>query len=158
MTQLSEHFSVAEFSTDSPKAKELGIDNSIPQELAQDALKTALMAERVRAQLSEEAGHDVPMKINSAYRSLLLNRAIGSKDTSDHLKMLAIDFVAPAFGTPLEVARALVPHMDAIGIGQVIYERGWCHISRRSPDKAVNKIITLAANGKDFLVGLPEVA
>jgi hypothetical protein len=48
------------------------------------------------------------MLISSGYRCLALNRAIGSSDTSDHIKAMAADFRAPAFGSPLEVSKALL--------------------------------------------------
>jgi zinc D-Ala-D-Ala carboxypeptidase len=68
--------------------------------------------------------------------------------SSDHLRAMAADFKAPAFGTPLEVCRALEPHLDELGIGQLIHEFGtWVHASTRRPDREVNRILTISHAG-----------
>ena len=41
---------------------------------------------------------------------------------SDHLKAKAIDFRSPAFGTVFEIAKALEPQINYLGIGQLINE------------------------------------
>jgi zinc D-Ala-D-Ala carboxypeptidase len=67
---------------------------------------------------------------------------------SDHLRAMAADFKAPAFGTPLEVCRALAPHLDDLGIGQLIHEFGtWVHVSTRRPEREVNRTLTISHAG-----------
>jgi hypothetical protein len=145
--QLSKHFSLAEF-TASDKARDLGIDNSLPAELLEAAIETAAMHERIRAYLSTLAGHPVPIIVTSGYRCLALNRAIGSKDTSDHPRMLAVDWKAPAFGTPYRVCKALAPEAASLGIGQLIHEFGaWIHTSRGTPARPANRVITISNAG-----------
>jgi zinc D-Ala-D-Ala carboxypeptidase len=144
--KLSAHFSLAEF-TDSDTARRLGIDNSLPDELLGEAMNTAAMMERIRLFLSERSGRDIGLLPSSGYRSLALNRAIGSKDSSDHVKMMAVDFRAPAFGTPFDVCQALVPVVDALHIGQLIFEHTWIHVSTRQPDKQLNRILTVQGGG-----------
>jgi uncharacterized protein YcbK (DUF882 family) len=150
---LSPHFTLREF-TDSDTAERRRIDNSLPEHLLPVAISTARMAERIRHHLSFLKKSDVRMQITSGYRSPSLNEIIGSKPTSDHIKMLALDFKAPDFGTPLDICRALVPVMDELGIGQLIHEHTWVHVSARSPDNSINKVIT--ANGRGFVPGIRE--
>lgn len=143
---LSEHFSLQEF-TASDTAERRGLNNALPTELIGAARVTAEMMEKIRAHLG-----GVPIHITSGYRCPELNRAVGSSGTSDHLKAAACDFKAPAFGTPLDICKALVPHMSVLGIGQIIYEFTWVHVSTRMPEKAVNRILTV--NGKDYVPGI----
>lgn len=148
--QLSEHVSLAEF-TASATATARGIDNSLPDELLPAARETAAMMEAIRAELSRRLGRPVPILISSGYRSQALNAAVGSKPGSDHRKALAVDWTAPAFGTPIQICRVLAPLVGVLGIGQLIYEcpRGtpWIHVSRRRPEKLVNRVITIDATG-----------
>ena len=82
------------------------------------------------ADLAEQLG-GLPIIVSSGYRSLALNRAIGSKDTSQHVTGEAADFVAPSYGPPRVVMDRIV---DAgIDYDQCILEfasrGGWVHIS-----------------------------
>lgn len=151
--QLSGHFSLSEF-VESATASRLGINNDLPIALTQAAKNTAQMMERVREALSSGSAIQVPISITSAYRCQALNRALKSSDSSDHIKMLAVDFKAPQFGSPLDVCRTLVPLMDYLGIGQLIYEFSWVHISSRAPDKQINRILTVQGNG--YAAGILE--
>lgn len=147
MNQLSTHFNVKEF-TDSDTALRLNIDNSLPIDLWKNAVTTAEMLERIREHLCS------PIIITSGYRCIPLNRAIGSKDTSDHTKALAADFKAPKAGSPLYIAQQLAPLVDMLNIGQLIYEHTWLHVSTRVPDKIINRILTV--RGNDYVVGIKE--
>jgi zinc D-Ala-D-Ala carboxypeptidase len=144
---LSQNFTLAEF-THSDTALRLGIDNSLPDELLATARATALMLEAVRHHLSYLARREVPIHITSGYRSLTLNQRIGSSSSSDHVRALAADIKAPAFGTPLEICRALEPVREQLGIGQLIHEYGaWVHISTRKPLAHVNQVLTIDEDG-----------
>lgn len=156
---LTPHFTLAEF-TASTTAAAKGIDNTLPPELMPNALATAELLERIRAELSTRAGYTVPIKLSSGYRSPALNMAVGSKSTSDHPRAQAADFTAPSFGTPAQVCRALAPLVSVLGIGQLIYEcpsadRRWVHVSTRLPSKLVNRVITISAAGD--MLGIQEV-
>lgn len=144
------HFSIEEF-TASKTAAAQGIDNSLPVQLLDNARQTLAMLERIRAHLSYIAQTDVPILIQSGYRSLPLNAAVGGAARSDHVQALAADWVAPTFGTAAEVAAALAPVVDDLGIGQLINEypgpRGWVHTSSRVPDNLNNRIITINRTG-----------
>ena len=147
---LTAHFTLEEF-TASETATRRGIDNTLPAALQQTAVDTCEMMERIRTQLARLAGRDIPIVVTSGYRSPALNAAIGSAPGSDHPRAMAVDFKAPAFGTPFEVARALVPMVSEIGIGQLIHEFGsWVHVSTRRPAKEVNRVITISGRGTEF--------
>lgn len=150
---LTLHFTLAEF-TRSAKAQELGLDNTPTAAAKANLARTAQMLERVRAHLG------APITITSGYRGPVLNKAVGGATSSDHLQGLAADVVVPKFGTPYEVAKALAPHVDALGIGQVIYEilghKRWVHLSARVPDKNVNRVITIVV-GQGTKLGIQRV-
>lgn len=145
---MTPHFSLAEF-TQSDTAARLGIDNSLPSELTDNALKTCEMLERIRFHLN------APVIISSGYRCKALNQAIGSKPTSDHTLALAADIKAPKAGNPAKIAKDLASVIDVMGIGQLILEfhtpsvpgSGWVHVSVARPDKAINRIITIDKSG-----------
>ena len=144
------HFSLADF-TRSDIAAARGIDNTMPDSLRPAAQMTLEMGERIRAHLSALAGHDVPILVSSGYRCPRLNYAarnphaadLGEDATGDHPKASAMDFTAPAYGTPLEVAKALALCVDALQIGQLIYEGTWVHASWRMPLRLVNRVLTI---------------
>jgi len=147
---LSTHFTLEEF-TASDTAARLGLDNSVPPELMPNAIATAAMMERIRDALGGK-----PIIVTSGHRAPAVNKAVGSGPGSDHPKAMAIDFKCPAFGTPYEVCQHLAPLVSVLGIGQLIHEFGrWVHVSTRTPDKLLNRIITISAAGTE--VGIHRV-
>ena len=146
---MTPHFSLQEF-TASDTAARLGIDNDLPIELRENALKTLEMMERIRFHI------DAPITITSGYRCKALNQAINSKPGSDHTLALACDFKAPRAGTPAEIAKSLASVISIVGIGQLILEFGtWVHVSTRIPDKIINRIITIDNNGTRAGIWIP---
>jgi len=145
--RLSPHFTLAEF-THSDTALRLGIDNSLPPQLTNTALETAHMMERIRAYLWERLRKEVPIEVTSGYRCAALNAAIGGAAQSDHMRMMAVDFRAPVFGSPQQVCLVIAPAVYSLQIGQLILEYdSWVHVSLAVPDKPQNRIITRTANG-----------
>jgi zinc D-Ala-D-Ala carboxypeptidase len=121
--RLSTHFTLAEF-TISQTASRLGIDNAPTQEALENLKRTAQGLEGVRILLG------CPIIISSGYRCLSLNRAIGSKDTSQHVTGEAVDFEAPAYGPPSVVMSRLFD--SGLDYDQCILEYppdGWIHMS-----------------------------
>lgn len=119
---LSPHFTLDEFCT-SQTAARLGISNDPPLEVVANLKRTAQGLERVRAVLNNNAIH-----INSGYRSLKVNAAVGSKATSQHVTGEAADFICPTWGTPDKIMWAIVD--SAIDYDQLILEfDSWVHIS-----------------------------
>lgn len=152
MTPLTPHFSLEEF-TRSDYAKANGIDNALPINYLETMQSTAQLMERIRTLLSTIAGKDIPITVTSGWRSPALDLAIRKRNrTGDHSKAMACDFVAPAYGTPYQIAKTLSTAVVTLGIGQLIYERPakgreWVHVSIRSPEKPVNKVITITPDG-----------
>jgi uncharacterized protein YcbK (DUF882 family) len=147
--KITEHFSLAEFER-SQAASRAGISNRVPTELLPNARRTLEMMQRIRDYLSTLAGRDVPIHLTSGYRCLVVNRMIGSRDTSDHVQALSCDWEAPSFGEPDVIAAVLAPQVGALGIGQLILEYppdGWVHTSAKLPAKAVDRVITITRDG-----------
>lgn len=150
-TYLSTHFTLEE-ATRSDTALRLGIDNSHPtQQVIETARGTAARMERVRVALG------APIEVTSWIRCLQLNRALKSKDTSQHIKGEAVDFRAPAYGSPLRVCRTLVVLRGTIDFDQLILEHTWIHISWSSlPNaKQCGQVLSLLATG-GYAVGLTD--
>jgi hypothetical protein len=138
---LSEHFSLPEFVA-SQEATRLCIYNRpTDPEVISNLHKLAALMELVRSALD-----DRPIIITSGYRSLKLNRTLGSHDTSQHITGQACDFICPTFGTPLDVCRAIIDHQLDIRYDQLIVEyRAWVHIST-APDARL-MVMTIDHNG-----------
>jgi hypothetical protein len=142
---LTANFTLEEL-THSAKAVQLRLDNTPSPAIIAELQLTAHMLQKIRAFLSELRGRDTPMFDISGYRSLPVNRAVGSADTSDHINGWAADFKSVGL-TPYEVCQALLPKLDEFGIGQIINEMTWVHVSRGRPTRAVNRILTIDAHG-----------
>jgi hypothetical protein len=139
---ISEHFTLKELSF-SEAAARLGLDNTPGRIVVANLALVAAAMEKIRTLLG-----DRPIAVHSGYRSAEVNRAVGGVVTSAHCHGLACDFVCPAFGTPAEVALAILK--SDIEYDQLILEYGWVHVglvqegllSRR---EALTKRSTLAA-------------
>lgn len=142
--KLSPHFSLTEL-TRSSTAAALGLDNTPAPEVMPRLIRTAEMLERIRTALG------VPVTVTSGYRAPAVNRAVGGVTSSDHAQGHAADIIAPGFGTPYQIAKKLAPLIDAMGIGQLIFEhvagKTWVHVSTRMPEKISNRVITIGNSG-----------
>lgn len=118
---LSDHFSLDEF-TASQTATRNGIKNTPSETVVENLRMLAALLEQVRTILGDRSIH-----ISSGFRSLALNRHIGSSDSSAHVRGYAADFTCPAFGTPIEVAKKIAE--SNLKFDQLIYEGTWIHIS-----------------------------
>ena len=162
--RLTENFRLYEFLR-SDTAERLKIDNT-----PDDTILVALQALAERLEAVQSALSEKRMDISSGYRCPLLNAAVGSRPTSDHVKGLAADFTAPGFGTPADVCHRLVS--SDIPFKQLILEgpgrrpdgtlRIWVHISfdlqaelqRRT---AKREVLTIGRGGA-VLVGIRDDA
>ena len=118
---LSEHFSLDEF-TASQTATRQGIKNTPSATVVENLRMLATLLEQIRTLLGSHSIH-----ISSGFRSLALNRHIGSNDTSAHVRGYAADFTCPAFGKPIEVAKKIAE--SNLKFDQLIYEGTWIHLS-----------------------------
>lgn len=142
---ISQYFSDAEATI----TQHRGIDNTPDESTWAQIFNTAQKMDTVRRFLG------VSVIVSSWFRCLKLNRTIGSKDTSQHVKGQAVDFIAPRFGTPLQIVQALAANADLIGFDQLILEHTWVHISfvsdtSRNPRK---QVLTLLAS-KKYALGI----
>lgn len=160
---LTEHFSLGEL-CESDTATRLGIDNTPPADVINNLRRLAEdVLEPLRASLREAAGKPVAIFINSGYRCEALERVLCRKDFTawcvrhsvmadeagwatyfkrkGHPQGNCADLRAPAFGTPLEIARHVAsrPHlMD--NIDQIIMEGTWVHIA--TADEPRHQVMT----------------
>lgn len=126
-SMLTDHFSWEE----AVITQHRNIQNTITdQNVYAQIPRTAVRMEKVRALLG------CPIVINSWYRSAELNAAIGGVKNSDHLTGCAVDFIAPQFGTPAQVALTIQENKELIGFKQLILEHSWVHISFPIPGVA----------------------
>ena len=133
-TILTKHFTLEEFSHSST-AKARGIDNTVPKQLV-PALRN--LCERVLEPLRERVKE--PVIISSGYRCPALNKAVGGKNTSQHMKGEACDIYMED-KTKLRKWFAILLDGD---FDQLIFERNrrtdrcWIHVSCK-PDTSLNR-------------------
>lgn len=138
--KLTPHFSLEEMIV-SQEAARLGIDNSLPEHLFLNVIKTCNALEKIRLLL------DAPITVSSGYRCHALNKAIGGAPASHHMIGLACDFIAPSFGTPLDVCNKI--RESDIQYDQLIHEFGrWVHIGLDDNPRRQDLTATKDQDGK----------
>jgi zinc D-Ala-D-Ala carboxypeptidase len=122
MENVSKHITYLE-ATQSPTATKLGINNS-PNKAQLEAMK--LVAEKCFEPLRVWYGK--PIKVNSFFRSDLLNRAVKGSLTSQHKKGEAIDLDA---GSKEENKKLFEWIKDNLVFDQLLneYNYSWVHVS-----------------------------
>ena len=124
--RLSKYFTYNEL-TFSETAKRLKYNNDPPTDVLKALTHTAQQLDRVRELLG------CPVIVNSGYRSLAVNRAIGSSDNSQHVKGEAVDFKTTEH-TPRRIVELI--KQSAIEYDQLILEfDSWVHISFSSRNR-----------------------
>jgi uncharacterized protein YcbK (DUF882 family) len=119
--KLSENFSLEEL-TNSETAARNNWDNTPNATELANLVRLAAFLEEVKTVLGGK-----PVMINSAFRSKIVNDAVGSKDTSQHRIGCAADIRVPSM-IPDEVVKAVIA--SGIGYDQIIREFDrWTHIS-----------------------------
>ena len=115
---LTEHFTLDELTHTDHRELE---NTPNEQELA-NLKRLAEFLEKVKSVLGGK-----PVMVNSAFRSKMVNDAVGSKDTSQHRVGCAADLRVPGM-TPDEVVKAIIA--SGIGYDQCIREFDrWTHVS-----------------------------
>jgi hypothetical protein len=143
--KLTQHFSLEEL-TFSSTAQRLGIDNTPSLETVARLTVCAMGLEKVRALLG------VPMHIDSGYRCPALNKAVGGVPNSAHVDGYAADFIAPDYGTPLQIARAIAG--SGIAFDQCIQEGTWVHVSFDPRARHQALTATFGPNGATYTGGV----
>ena len=139
MKKISEHISYKE-AVRSDTADRLNIIN-IPNESELDNMST--ISEKIFEPLRSHVGG--PIRINSFFRSVELNKAIGGSSTSQHCKGQAFD-LDDSYGcmTNAEMYKFVKDNLD---FDQMIWEFGdnenpnWIHISYVSQKKNRNRCL-----------------
>ena len=153
MTQMTKNFSLAEL-TKSETALRLSIENQPDDEQLNNLL---LLCANVLQPVRDHFGKGV--KVNSALRTIPVNRAVGSSDSSHHVKGMAADIEIP--GVPnAELAEYI---RDNLPFTQVILEfytrgipdSGWCHVSYDPQNLKRQALTAVKENGKTvYLEGI----
>lgn len=150
---VAENFHLSEFLR-SDVAMRLGIKNEpTPEHLTNIKAVLAPGMQRIRDIIR------CPITITSGYRSELLNSSVGGSKLSQHCRGLAADFVAPRYGDPITICRAIVEHADEIDFDQLIFEGAWVHVSfvdgeAQKPRRSV--LTALFSQGETiYRMGLP---
>jgi len=149
---LSPHFTLEE-ACKSQRAERMGISNSPDADTLDRMIAVAEnILEPVRAHFGK------PVIINSFYRSPEVNKAIGSKPGSQHVKGEAVDFEIPGIDNAA-VARWV---RDNLTFDQCILEfykpgipdSGWVHVSYKA-EGCRQECLTVSASGT--VRGLPDI-
>ena len=117
-----------------------------PNEEQLKAMKT--LAKKVFEPLRENFGE--PISVNSFFRSIALNKAIGGSRTSQHCAGEAIDIDAMNGITNKKLFDYILKNLD---FDQLIWEFGtdknpdWIHVSYKSPSENRNRVLRAIADG-----------
>ena len=129
---LSPHFTLEELTFTDHRE----FDNTPNDQELANLVRLAEFLEQVKTLLGGK-----PIMINSAFRSEEVNRAVGSKDTSQHRRGCAADIRVPDM-TPDEVVQAIMG--SGLPYDQVIREFDrWTHISIQNTENAVPRNMAL---------------
>jgi zinc D-Ala-D-Ala carboxypeptidase len=138
--KLTPNFTLEEL-TSSETAVRLGLDNTPDETVKANLVRLARMLEEVRRVLGR------PVMVNSAYRSPAVNKAIGSKPTSQHCIGCAADIRVPGL-TPDDIVKAIIK--TNIEYDQLIREfNSWVHISipNKFADKPRKQVLIIDKTG-----------
>lgn len=138
---LSEHFTLAEMTV-----TDTGLPN-VPGEKEIEALKALCenVLEKVREHFTAKYCRPMPVKVRSGFRSPEVNKAVGGKSTSQHLKGEAADIEID--GVPNEEIWHFICDVYK-NFDQVIAEKlvennpsaGWIHVSFSTKKKRQSAI------------------
>jgi hypothetical protein len=151
MIYISKYISYAE-ATRSTEAAHKGIKNDPDKEAIENMRRVAVeIFDRVRGFFG------VPIKVNSFYRSPVVNNLVGGSATSDHVKGCAIDVKA--------IANSGITNKDIFEYvrsnceyDQLIWEHGnnkqpaWVHFSKRAIGNRMQVLQAKKVNGKTVYV------
>ena len=136
MTMISKHITLQE-ATESATALRMGINN-VPNEVELEAMK--YVSENLFEPIRE--WYNKPIKINSFYRCLALNKAVNGSKTSGHVLGNSIDISG---GNKVENKKIFdFIKLSGLNFDQVIneYDYTWVHISLKK-DKNRKQILAI---------------
>lgn len=135
---LTEHFTYEELTHTDHRE----LDNTPNVVEAENLLRLANFLEEVKTLLGGK-----PIMVNSAFRSLLVNRSCGSRDSSQHRLGCAADIRVPSI-SPDEVVKTIMA--SDLNYDQLIKEFDrWTHISitNNQNDKPRKQVLIIDKNG-----------
>ena len=150
--KLGNYFWLSEL-TRSQTALRRGIDNTPNEEEIQNLRDLVFFVlDPVRESFK------LPVTVNSGFRCKELNKALGSKPTSQHTQGKAADIEIPTVSN-LDLAKWIRDNMD---FDQLILEfhtvgeprSGWVHVSWNSKQDNRKQVLTIDKKGVS--IGLPE--
>lgn len=150
---LTKNFTLSEM-TKSDTALRLGLENE-PDDQQLSALK--VLCEKVLQPVRDHFQKGV--KVNSALRTLPVNRAIGSSDNSHHVRGMAADIEIPGVANA-DLAQWIVDNLDFTQVILEFYtvgvpDSGWVHVSYVPEDLRKQVLTATKQNGKTvYLPGL----
>lgn|SRR5574344_320874 len=142
MSKLTKDFTLEElYASDTANRK--GINNYPPESMMGCIKELAELLQKIRDK------YGFPIHVNSGYRCLALNNAVGGSKTSQHVVGQAADIVATGGRTNACLFSVIKSMIDSgeIRVGQLIWEYGtkkepnWVHVSL--PYSKVNNILYL---------------
>lgn len=141
-TKITKNFTLEELYASST-ANRKGINNFPPDNIKKQLIDLAALLQKIR----DKYGY--PIYVNSGYRCLALNNAVGGSKTSQHLKGQAADIVATGGRTNAHLFTVIKGMIDSgeLKVGQLIWEYGtksepnWVHVSL--PYTKVNNVLYL---------------
>lgn len=139
-TKLTKNFTLEELYA-SATANRKGINNYPPESMMENIKELAELLQKIR----DKYGY--PIHVNSGYRCLALNNAVGGSKTSQHVIGQAADIVATGGRTNAHLFNVIKEMITSgeIQVGQLIWEYGtkqepnWVHVSL--PYSKVNNIL-----------------
>jgi hypothetical protein len=148
---LSKHFTLEEF-TKSQDGQRLDIDNTPNEE---DIENMKLLCENVLEIVRENLG---PVHVNSGFRSVALNKAVGGMATSQHCRGQAADIEIPGVANG-DLAKWIEKNCN---YDQLILEcytsgvptSGWVHVSYKSSNRKQTLTSHMARGRMQYQVGL----
>jgi hypothetical protein len=127
----------------SETADRLGIDNSIPEDLWPRASRLSWMLYEIDKELQRQWA--TSLELTSAYRSPLLNIAVGGVQASMHKQALAADFKVP--GVSPHAVAAFLAQRFAGQFDQIIQEYSWVHFGLAAfGDEPRGELLTATKN------------
>lgn len=136
--RLSPHFTLAELTLSQTAARQ-GLDNTPDNQALANLKNAANQMELVRELLGGK-----PIVVSSGYRSPTVNRLVGGAQDSAHMSGNAVDFICPAFGSPLDICKHLALQ-PTLTFDQIIQEGTWVHISFDRRNR--RQLLTKAGSG-----------
>ena len=130
--KLTANFSLEELSHTDHRE----FDNTPPTDVIDNLKRLAMILEQVRSLFNGS-----PVMINSAYRSLEVNRAVGSSDNSQHRFGCAADIRIPGQTPDMVVKTIMAANLP---YDQLLREfDAWTHISVPTQETAAPRKMTL---------------